>query len=154
MSTRFIGLVALSVVAGTQLVPSVAEAGMRLCLPFLICPHTTSSDDGDYERGYEGEEPVYISPKKKKTSKAALEQSRAVVKKKATRSTGNKTPSADSAISCDRAEKIVSGYGFANVTANTCTGQVFAFNAMRSGNAYVIKLNSASGELTEVNKVQ
>ncbi len=113
---------------------------------------------------------MYIAPKKKKkTAKAApapkpkkraeketgLEnKSGAVVEKKAVSSTGKKTASAATAISCDKAEEIVSGYGFANVTPNTCTGKVFAFNATRSGKAYVIKLDSASGELTEVNKVQ
>jgi hypothetical protein len=78
----------------------------------------------------------------------------AVVEKKAVSSTGKKTASAATAISCDKAEKIVSGYGFTSVKPTTCTGQVFAFNATRSGKAYVIKLSSASGELTEVRKVQ
>ena len=152
MLARIISLAALAAVAGTPLMPSAAEAGMRICLPFLICPHTSPSDDGDYEPGYEGEEPVYIAPKKKKTAKAAPAPQ--PVEKKAVSSTGKKTASAATAISCDEAEKIVSGYGFANVTPTTCTGQVFAFNATRSGNTYVIKLSSASGELTEVNKVQ
>lgn len=156
MLARIFSLAAFAAVAGTQLMPSAAEAGMRLCFPFLICPHSPPSDDGDYEPGYEGEEPVYIPPKKKKTVKAApaSKPSGAVVEKKALSSTGKKTASAATAISCDKAEKIVSGYGFANVTPTTCTGQVFAFNATRSVNTYVIKLNSASGELTEVNKVQ
>jgi hypothetical protein len=136
--------------------PSAAEAGMRLCFPFLVCRDTPPSDDGDYEPGYEGEEPVYIAPKKKKTAKAAPapKPSGAVVEKKAVSSTGKKTASTATAMSCDTAEKIVSGFGFANVTPTTCTGQVFAFNATRSGKAYVIKLSSASGELTEVRKVQ
>ena len=156
MLGRIISLAALAAVAGTQLMPSAAEAGMRICFPFLICPHTPPSDDGDYEPGYEGEEPVYIAPKKKKTAKTAPapKPSGAVVEKKAVSSTGKKTASAATAISCDKAEKIVSGYGFANVTPATCIGQVFAFNATRSGKTYVIKLNSASGELTEVKKVQ
>ena len=156
MLTRIISLAAFAAVAGTPLMPSAAEAGMRICFPFLICPHTPPSDEGDYEPGYEGDEPVYIAPKKKKTAKAAPAPKRlgAVVEKKAVSSTGKKTASAATAISCDTAEKIVSGYGFANVTPTTCTGQVFAFNAMRSGKAYVIKLSPASGELTEVRKVQ
>ena len=156
MLARIISLAALAAVAGTPLMPSAAEAGMRICLPFLICPHTPPSDDGDYEPGYEGEEPVYIAPKKKKTTKAAPapKPSGAVVEKKAVSSTGKKTASAATAISCDKAEKIVSDYGFANVTPATCTGQVFSFNATRSGETYVIKLSSASGELTEVKKVQ
>ena len=119
MLARIISLAALAAVAGTQLMPSAAEAGKRLCFPFLICRDTPPS-----------------------------------VEKKAVSSTRKKTTSAATAISCDNAEKIVSGYGFANVTPTTCTGQVFAFNATRSGKTYVIKLNSASGELTEVNNVQ
>ncbi len=155
MLARIISLAALAAVAGTQLMPSAAEAGMRLCFPFLICRDAPPSDDGDYEPGDEDEEPVYIAPKKKKTAKAApAKPSGAVVEKKAVSSTGKKTASAATAISCDKAAEIVSGYGFANVTPATCIGQVFAFNATRSGNTYVIKLNSASGELTEVNKVQ
>jgi hypothetical protein len=151
MLTRIISLAAFAAVAGTLLMPSAAEAGMRLCFPFLICHDTPPSDDGDYERGYEGEEPVYIAPKKK-TAKAAPAPK--PVEQKAVSSTGKKTASAATAVSCDKAEIIVSGYGFSNVTPTTCTGQVFAFNATRSGTTYVIKLSSASGELTEVNKVQ
>jgi hypothetical protein len=151
MLARFISLAALATVAGTQLMPSAAEAGMRLCFPFLICRDTPPSADG----GYEGEEPEYIAPKKK-TFKAApaSKPSGAVVGKKAVSSTGKKAASGATAISCDKAGEIVSGYGFTNVTPATCTGQVFAFNATRSGKTYVIKLSSASGELTEVKKVQ
>ena len=131
MLARIISLGALAAVAGTPLMPNAAEAGMRICLPFLICPHTS---------------PREAAP--------AHKPSVAGVEKKAGSSGGKKTAGAANAISCDKAEKIVSGYGFANVTPTTCTGQVFAFNATRSVNTYVIKLNSASGELTEVNKVQ
>ena len=156
MLTRIVSLAAFAAVAGTLLMPSAAEAGMRLCFPFLICRDTPPSDEGDYEPRYEGEDPAYIAPKKKRTAKAAPapKPSVAVVEKKAVSSTGKKTASAATAISCDKAEKIVSGYGFASVKPTTCTGQVFAFNATRSGKTYVIKLSSASGELTEVNEVQ
>ena len=156
MLARTISLAAFAAVAGTQLMPGAAEAGVRLCFPFLICRDTLPSDDGDYESSSEGEELVYMAPKKKKTAKAAPapKPSGAVVEKKAVSSTGKKTASAATAISCDKAEEIVSGYGFANVTPTTCTGQVFAFNATRSGKTYVIKLSSASGDLTEVKKVQ
>ena len=154
MLTRIISLAAFAAVAGTLLMPSAAEAGMRICFPFLICPHTPSSDDGDYERGYEGDEPVNIAPKRKTAKAASAKPSGAVVEKKALSSTGKKTASAATAISCDKAEQIVSDYGFASVTPTTCTGQVFAFNATRSGTPYVIKLSSASGELTEVKKVE
>jgi hypothetical protein len=132
-------------------------------------------DDDYYEpRYYEGEEPVYIAPKKKKKAakaapatkpvtkksvastekKAVTSKSVASVEKKAVTSTEKKTATAATGMSCDKAEKIVSGYGFTSVKPTTCTGQVFSFNATRSGKAYVIKLSSASGELTEVRKVQ
>jgi hypothetical protein len=129
-------------------------------------------DDDYYEPRYQGEEPVYIAPKKKKTAKAvpaakpvekksvastqkkAAAPSVASVEKKDVTSAEKKTASAAPGMSCDKAGQIVSGYGFTSVKPATCTGQVFAFNATRSGKAYVIKLSSASGELTEVKKLQ
>ncbi len=141
---------------------------MNSRLPIMIRTMTIMSPG----IAYEGEEPVYIAPKKKKTVKAvpaakpvvkksvastekkAVTPSVASVEKKAVTSAEKKTASAAPGMSCDKAGKIVSGYGFTSVKPTTCTGQVFAFNATRSGKAYVIKLSSASGELTEVKKVQ
>ena len=111
---------------------------------------------------------MYVAPKKKKTVKvvpvpkpvtkkslASTENKAATTKeKKAAVATNKNTGPAAAGMSCDKAEKIVSGYGFTSVKPATCTGQVFAFNATRSGKAYVIKLSAASGELTEVKKVQ
>ena len=57
-------------------------------------------------------------------------------------------------LTCAKAESIVADYGFTAVKAADCGGQVFAFNAMRDGKPYAIKLNAKSGELTEVRKVQ
>jgi len=130
-------------------------------------------DDNYYEPRYraEDDEPVYTAPKKKKrtansvpapVTKPVVKKSVAVTEKKAPITTEKKalasveTKAAPSTtgMSCDKAEKIVSGYGFTSVKPTTCTGEVFAFNATRSGKAYVIKLSSASGELTEVKKVQ
>ena len=125
-------------------------------------------DDNYYEPRYRDDEPALIAPKKKKIVKAvpvtkpvvkksvAATEKKAVVitEKKALASVETKAAPATTGMSCDKAEKIVSGYGFTSVKPTTCTGQVFAFNATRSGKAYVIKLSSASGELTEVKKVQ
>jgi hypothetical protein len=128
-------------------------------------------DDDYYEPRYraEDDEPVYIAPKKKKKIVKAVPVTKPVVKKsvattekktvittekKAVASVEKKPVPPTAGMSCDRAEKIVSSYGFTSVKPATCTGQVFAFNATRSGKAYVIKLSSASGELTEVKKVQ
>ena len=55
-------------------------------------------------------------------------------------------------ITCAKAGEIVSGYGFKSVESVTCKGQVYAFNATRDGKPFSVKLNSASGELTEVKK--
>jgi hypothetical protein len=128
-------------------------------------------DDDYYEPQYRDldDEPVYTTPKRKKKIVNAVPVAKPVVKKsvaatekkaivttekKALASVDTKTAPATTGMSCDKAEKIVSGYGFTSVKPTTCTGQVFAFNATRSGKAYVIKLSSANGELTEVKKVQ
>jgi hypothetical protein len=141
-------------------------------------------DDGYYVPRYRNDEPGQIAQKKKKTVKAVpatkpvVKKSVAATEKKpvaiaskeiltttekkitvategsAVVSAEKKVAPVTAGMSCDKAEKIVSGYGFTSVKPTACTGQVFAFNATRSGKAYVIKLSSASGELTEVKKVQ
>jgi len=199
MLSRIISAAAFALMASTLLAPTAAEAGSRwrfLNPGYYFYdppPRDFYADDYDdeeyyddderplayydpdddyYEPRYEGEEPVYIAPKKKKTVKAApapkpvvkksvastekkaVTASVASVEKKAVTSAEKKTASAAPGMSCEKAGQIVSGYGFTSVKPTTCTGQVFAFNATRSGKAYVIKLSSASGELTEVKKVQ
>ncbi|MDO8354345.1 MAG: hypothetical protein Q7T14_12855 [Aestuariivirga sp.] len=203
MLPRIISAAAFALMASTLLVPTSAEAGSRwrfLNPGYYFYdppprdfyadeydddeyyedderPLTYYEPDNDYyEPRYEGEEPVYIAPKKKKIVKAApapkpvVKKSVASTEKKAVTSTETKsvasvekkavapvekkTASAAPGMSCDKAGQIVSGYGFTSVKPTTCTGQVFAFNATRSGKAYMIKLSSASGELTEVKKVQ
>ena len=55
-------------------------------------------------------------------------------------------------IGCTAGAAVVTGYGFANVTPKTCTGNVYAYNAIRDGRPYIIKLTAAQGEITEVKK--
>jgi hypothetical protein len=64
-----------------------------------------------------------------------------------------KTASKAEGLSCDKATSVVSGYGFSSVTPSSCSGKVYAFNATRDGKSFAIKLDSASGELTEVKKL-
>lgn len=85
---------------------------------------------------------------KQKNSKAAAKPTKQTDQKKA----ASKTASA-AGLSCDKATSVVSGYGFSNVTASSCKGKVYAFSAVRDGNAFTIKLDPASGELTEVKKL-
>jgi len=113
-------------------------------------------DEGYYEPEYLGSdaEPEPLKPRKK--TKPAVSESNAAKKKPAVRtaSIGETKPKPAAALSCDKATAIVSGYGFASVKAEDCEGKVYAFNASRDGKAYAIKLNAASGELTEVKKLR
>jgi hypothetical protein len=72
----------------------------------------------------------------------------------ATASATKAAPIGSGSVSCDKAQKLVQGYGFADVKPAVCTGKVFAFNAMRDGKPYAIKVDAATGELTEVKKTQ
>lgn len=85
---------------------------------------------------------------KQKKNKAAAKPATQADQKK----TASKTATA-AGLSCDKATSVVSGYGFSSVTPSSCKGKVYAFNAMRDGKAFAIKLDSASGELTEVKKL-
>jgi hypothetical protein len=64
-----------------------------------------------------------------------------------------KKTAAASALSCEKATSVVSGYGFTGITPSSCSGKVYAFNATRDGKSFAIKLDSANGELTEVRKL-
>ncbi len=114
-------------------------------------------DEGYYEPEYAGpeDEPVPVKPRKKvkpAASSALGAANKKVTMAKAT--TEESQPKSAAALSCDKATAIVSSYGFASVKAEDCQGQVYAFNATRDGKAYAVRLNAASGELTEVKKLQ
>jgi hypothetical protein len=57
-------------------------------------------------------------------------------------------------IGCSKGAEIVSGYGFTSVKPRTCTGATYTFDAARGANGYQIKLSSASGEITDVQKLK
>jgi hypothetical protein len=58
-----------------------------------------------------------------------------------------------SAISCDKAAGIVTGFGFTGVSPQLCVGKTYAFKAMRDGKQFEVRISSANGELTEVRKL-
>jgi hypothetical protein len=64
-----------------------------------------------------------------------------------------KKPSANS-ITCGKAASIVADYGFSNIKTADCEGKDYAFNATRGGAPYLIRMSAATGELTEVKKLQ
>ena len=127
----------------------------------------------EFDESYYEPEPAPAKPKKKPANPATASSKKPAAKevttasidkakKPAAKSTSteekaavSKKPAASTAgMSCDKAGSIVSGYGFSGVKAQTCQGKVYAFNATRDGKAFAIKVDSASGELTEVKKLQ
>jgi hypothetical protein len=111
--------------------------------------------DSYYDPQYD--EPVYVKPLKRKSAtfapvtKPAVKKANIASVKKPVATTTAKTAGG---MSCDKASSIITGYGFSSVKPTSCKGQTYAFNAVRSGKNYVISLNAASGELTEVKKVR
>lgn len=168
MLTR-LGLITAAVLCGTMAFASYADAGSRMKFRYYAYdpdydyyygpeylpepgyyrhfrrdrPAYLYDDDEDY--GYEPDyyEPEYLPPRKRKAYAKPPSQSQPKTK------TARKQPTS---ISCTKAGQIVSGYGFKSVQSVTCKGQVYAFNATRDGKPFSVKLNSASGELTEVKK--
>lgn len=100
--------------------------------------------------------PAIASPKKaapaKNLSTASTDAARKPVAKPESAAAAKPAPAA-AALTCDKATSIVGGYGFAGVKAETCKGKVYAFNATRDGKSFAIKVDSTSGELTEVKKL-
>jgi hypothetical protein len=91
---------------------------------------------------------------KAKTPEASEEitGSTSKIKSAAVATEGAKKP-AGAAVSCEKATSIVSGYGFSTVEATKCTAPTYEFKAQRQGKSFVVKVSSASGELTEVKKL-
>ena len=57
-------------------------------------------------------------------------------------------------LSCAKAKSIVSGFGFSDITARSCKGTVYDFNAKRDGKPYSVKVSSLSGELKGVKRIK
>jgi hypothetical protein len=112
-------------------------------------------DEQYYEPQYE---PPVQKPRRKQASRLAEPKVRGAVPAPAepgatTGSTGPAKQKQASAITCDKATKVITGYGFSDVKSLDCKGQVYAFNAKRDGKTFAIKLNAKNGELTEVKKL-
>jgi hypothetical protein len=121
--------------------------------------HDRRSDERYDERYYE---PEFVKPKRKATKEKAQkpDKKKTAAKpakqapKKDISAVQKKVPAAKSAaLSCEKAGSVVTGYGFSSVTPSSCEGKVYAFNAQRDGKSFAIKLDPASGELTEVKKL-
>ena len=100
------------------------------------------------------EKPAAIKTEKTaKVSKPSQDVTTASVSKPEKADTAMQTATSG-ALSCDKAGDIVSGYGFQSVKPTACKGKTYAFAATRDGSSFSIKLDPASGELTEVKKLQ
>jgi hypothetical protein len=108
-------------------------------------------DDSDYYDDPDSDAPrVYRpqrqQPQQKKTRQKSFESDQALAPK------ATDLP-ASTAITCARATKIVSEYGFSAVQSTNCKGQIYSFKAVRDGKNFSIKLSAKNGELTEVKKL-
>jgi hypothetical protein len=176
MLAKRAGLAAIAAIAGLIATSASADAGTRLRFLFPFGPeyddyysepyfvpspryyyyqprprlrprYYSYQYEPDY---YEPEiDPGYIPPPRKKTTKLPSQKSTSLPPQKSVTKPAQKK---SAGISCDKATKIVSGYGFTQVRPTGCTGKVYAFNAQRDGKPFMIKMSSASGELTEVKK--
>ena len=92
-------------------------------------------------------------PPSKKPASATSSASTGQQPAQKTASAAAAKPAAAGALSCEKATSVISGYGFSSVEAASCSGKSYAFNATRDGKKFAIKLDPASGELTEVKKL-
>lgn len=121
-------------------------------------------DEEGFDESYYEPEPVApAKPQKKQAQKKTTAPVKPVAKPlttasvskpSTTGSTAKAEAPASGGLSCDKAASIVTGYGFEAVKPETCKGKTYAFAATRDGKSFAIKLDSASGELTEVKKLQ
>ena len=109
-------------------------------------------DEDEYDR-VQPKRKAVEREKKKPAKKTAARPTKPDGEPKKTAGEPKKTASKAEGLSCDKATSVVSGYGFSSVTPSSCSGKVYAFNAMRDGKSFAIKLDPASGELTEVKKL-
>jgi hypothetical protein len=110
-----------------------------------------------YDDGFEDDFEAEFSPPKRKTQpkkivKAKPAQVSAAVKTARLAPTA-KTEAA-SAVTCAKAGTIIAGYGFTSVSPKLCLGKTYSFAARRAGKSYDIRISAATGELTEVRKLQ
>lgn len=63
------------------------------------------------------------------------------------------SPVVTKTIGCTAGAAVVTGYGFGAVKPKVCTGNTYAYSAARGGKVYEIKLTAASGEITDVKKL-
>jgi len=105
-------------------------------------------DDPDYY-----DDPGLDAPRVYRPKRQQLQQNNLDAIEEATPKAKTKAKPATAAISCAKASKIVSEFGFSSVQSTSCKGETYAFKAVRDGRNFSIKLSAKNGELTEVKKL-
>ena len=108
--------------------------------------------DESYYEPQPSSKPKPVKPPASTTAPASKPPANPALPQKTANATPAK-PLAEGPLSCEKATEVVSGYGFSSVEASTCSGKLYAFNAKRGGKSFAIKLDPASGQLTEVKKL-
>ena len=67
------------------------------------------------------------------------------------RSKSGKRPVQQS-VNCEKAQAIVSEFGFKEIKAEVCSGAIFHFSATRDGKPFSIQIEAANGELAKVQR--
>ncbi len=113
-------------------------------------------EEGRFDESYYEPEPVAPpkTPQKNKSVTAAPQPEPELATASIEEPPAKPAAKASTGMSCGKATSIITGYGFSAVKPKTCAGKVYAFNASRDGKPFSIKLDAASGELTEVKKLQ
>ncbi|MFO1132037.1 MAG: hypothetical protein U1E16_08515 [Hyphomicrobiales bacterium] len=96
--------------------------------------------------------PKVVKPPPPKTATSPASPANPALPQKTAAVTSGKAPG-DGPLTCESATQVVAGFGFSSVEASSCSGKIYAFNAKRGGKSFAIKLDPASGELTEVKKL-
>lgn len=91
-----------------------------------------------------------VEVEKIEVKKPEIKKIAALTPKVITKSTDEEPRPAANQISCSKAKKIITDYGFSDVTKITCKGKAYDFKAKRDGTPFKITLSSLSGELTKV----
>ena len=113
---------------------------------------TRAAKSQDIDESYYEPQPAPPRGQKKKTTAVSPQKPPATATAPAATKAAT-APKAAASLSCEKAAAVISGYGFANVAPTNCAGKTYAFTAMRDGKSFAIKLDSASGELSEVKKL-
>ena len=64
------------------------------------------------------------------------------------------TAAAAKSSACDEARASVAGFGFRDITPQSCDGPTLSFHAMRDGKKFEIQVLASNGELTKVERLK